>query len=411
TRNPEPQLAAAGLDTSVMNRDKNNLGPRIGIAYSPAGRKYVMRAGYGLFYGRTTSIMVGTAHSNNGLNVHTITFTGNQVPTYPNIFTSLPTGASLPRPTIFVFDPGFQNPRVQQASAGVEYQLMANTSVSVNYLFVRGDQLPRSTDINIGASSDVAYTVAGSSQTLAYPRFAAGPFTNFARVIQFQSSAESQYNGVTFELNRRMTNHTQLRVAYTVGKVTDTVPDATAVVPGSSSDDAKYASNPANFDVDRAVGNNDQRHRLVVSGVWDTNAIAEHHEGAMKHVVEGWSFSAILSAQSGQPYSARVGAVDLNRDGNTRNDYAPGTVRNQYNLPAQVTVDPRVARTFAVQTVRITLIAEAFNLFNRANVTSVNTTLYSVNTTTNVLTPQSTFGQTLGVGDPRIGQIAVKVAF
>jgi outer membrane receptor protein involved in Fe transport len=411
TRNPDPQLAAAGLDTSVMNRDRNNLGPRVGVAYSPAGKKYVARAGYGVFHGRTTSIMVGTAHSNNGINVQTITFTGNQVPTYPNIFPSLPTGASLPRPTIFVFSPDFQNPRVQQASAGVEYQLIANTSLSVNYLFVRGDQLPRSTDINIGASSDATYTVAGSSQTLTYPRFAAGPFTNFARVIQFQSSAESQYNGLTLELNRRMTNHTQLRVAYTVGKVTDTVPDATAVVPGSSSDDAKYASNPANFDVDRAVGNNDQRHRIVVSGVWDTNGLGGTRQGVTKNLITGWSFSAILSAQSGQPYSARVGAVDLNRDGNTRNDYAPGTTRNQYTLPAQISFDPRVARTFAIQTVRLTFIAEAFNLFNRANVTSVNTTLYSANTTTNVLTPQSTFGQTLGVGDPRIAQLAVKVSF
>src|SRR5262249_24530283 len=200
TRNPDPQLAAAGLDTSVMNRDKNNLGPRVGIAYSPAGRKYVLRGGYGVFYGRTTSIMVGTAHSNNGINVQTITFTGNQVPTYPNNFAPLPSAAALPRPTIFVFDPAFQNPRVQQASAGIEYQLAAGTSISINYLFVRGDSLPRSTDINIGASTDVTYTVAGSSQTLTYPRFAAGPFTNFARVIQFQSSAWSRFNGVTFEL-------------------------------------------------------------------------------------------------------------------------------------------------------------------------------------------------------------------
>jgi hypothetical protein len=230
-------------------------------------------------------------------------------------------------------------------------------------------------------------------------------------VIQFQSSAYSRYNGLTFELNRRMANHAQLRAAYTVGKVIDTVPDATAVVPGSSSDDAKYASNPANFDVDRTAGNNDQRHRLVLSGVWNTDGLAERRDGMARGLIGGWSFSAILSAQSGQPYSARVGAVDLNRDGNTRNDFAPGTTRNQYTLPAQVSFDPRVARSIPIQRVRVTLIMEAFNLFNRANVTSVNTTLYSVNTTTNVLTPQSTFGQTLGVGDPRIAQLAVKLAF
>ena len=48
-----------------------------------SGKKYVVRAGYGLFYGRTPSIMVGTAHSNNGINVQTITFTGSQMPDLP----------------------------------------------------------------------------------------------------------------------------------------------------------------------------------------------------------------------------------------------------------------------------------------------------------------------------------------
>ena len=47
--------------------------------------------------------MVGTAHSNNGINVQTITFTGSQMPIYPAIFAALPTGVALPRPTIFTF--------------------------------------------------------------------------------------------------------------------------------------------------------------------------------------------------------------------------------------------------------------------------------------------------------------------
>jgi outer membrane receptor protein involved in Fe transport len=410
-RNPDPQLAAAGLDTSFLHTDSGNLGPRLGVAFSPTGSRVVLRSGYGLFYGRTTSIMVGTAHSNNGINVQTLTFTGSQVPPYPSTFASPPGGGSAGKPTIFVFDPAFRNPRVQQASAGVEYQLMPNTSLTFSYLFVRGDRLPRSTDINIGSASDVTYTVAGTSRTLTYPRFSAGPFTNFARVIQFQSTAYSRYNGVTVELNRRMTNHMQVRMAYTLGKVIDTVPDATAVVPGSSSDDAKYASNPANFEVDRAPGGNDQRHRFVVSGVWDSNGLAEQRNGLMRSMVGGWSLSAVLTAQSGQPYSARVGAVDLNGDGNTRNDYAPGTTRNEYTLPSQVTFDPRVARTFRLQAVRLTLMAEVFNVLNRANVSSVNQTLYSADTTASVLTLQPAFGQILGVNDPRIAQLAAKLTF
>ena len=35
----------------------------------------------------------------------------------------------------------------------------------------------------------------------------------------------------------------------------------------------------------------------------------------------------------------------------------------------------------------------------------------AANTTTRVLTPQSTFGQILGTTDPRIAQLAIKLAF
>src|SRR5439155_1350015 len=129
--------------------------------------------------------------------------------------------------------------------------------------------------------------------------------TNFARIISFQSTADSQYDGLTIELNRRFARHVSARAAYTVGRVTDTVPDATAVVPGSSSDDAKYASNPANFDADRTVGNNDQRHRFVFSGMYDTNGLAEGKDGLARALIRGWDVSAIFTASTGQPYSAR----------------------------------------------------------------------------------------------------------
>jgi hypothetical protein len=411
-RNPEAQLAASGIDTGFLPTDTNNWGPRLGVAWSPAGKKFLARGGYGLFYGRTPSIMVGTAHSNNGINVQTITFTGSLIPLYPNVYSSLPTGVALPRPTIFNFDRNYQNAQVQQASAGFEYEVMPQTSVAINFLHVSGEQLPRSTDINVGASTPTTYTVSTTGQQLPYYRFAAGPFTNFARIISFQSTADSRYDGLTIELNRRFAGHVSARAAYTVGKVSDTVPDATAVVPGSSSDDAKYASNPANFEADRTSGNNDQRHRFVFSGTFDTNGLAAGDHGVAGALARGWDFSAIFTASSGQPYSARIGNVDLNNDGNTRNDFAPGTVRNQFRLPKYSALDVRIARQIALGTrVRLQPIFEAFNLLNADDVTLVNTTLDSVNTTTNVLTPNTNFGQPLGTGGQRIIQLALKVTF
>ena len=409
-RNPDAQLVAAGLDTSRLKTDTNNWGPRLGVAWSPRGAKYLVRGGYGMFYGRTPSIMVGTAHSNNGVNVQTITFTGSLIPVYPAVYRSLPTGVTLPKPTIFVFDSDYQNARIRQASAGFEWELMKGTALVINYLRVDGDDLPRSTDINIGAAGSATYTVAGTSQQFAYHRYSIGPFTNFARIISFQSTAESTYNGFTMELNRRFADHVSTRFSYTLGKVTDTVPDATAVVPGSSSDDAKYASNPGNFEADRTVGNNDQRHRFVFSGIYDTEGLGG--SAVRQAVLGGWTFGAIFTASSGQPYSARVGTADLNNDGNTRNDLAPGTVRNQFTLPKYYALDLRVARNIPVAgKLRVQPIFEAFNVANADNIVSVNSALFGANTTTLVLTPNASFGQPLATAGQRIIQLAVRVLF
>jgi hypothetical protein len=190
------------------------------------------------------------------------------------------------------------------------------------------------------------------------------------------------------------------------------VPDATAVVPGNAGDDAKYASDPRDFDADRTDGNNDQRHRVVVSGTLNTDRLADGFDGVARSLVGGWTLSTIVQAQSGQPYSARVGAADLNNDGNTRNDLAPGTLRNQFRLPGSTTVDLRVARDIPTgRAGRVTLIAEAFNLFNDDIISAVNTGYYNVNTTTNTLTLNSAFGTpTTSIGE-RIIQLAVKFSF
>jgi hypothetical protein len=282
--------------------------------------------------------------------------------------------------------------------------------VVINYLYVKGAQLPRSTDINIGdPTTPTTFTVAGTGQQLPYFRLGPGPFANFARIISFQSTAASEYNGLTIELNRRLSNHVMARVAYTLGKVTDTVPDATAVVPGGT-DDAKYASNPKDFEADRTVGNNDQRHRVVFSGMYDTNGLAAGKSGVQAALTRGWDFSAIFTASSGQPYSARAGVADLNNDGNTRNDFAPGTTRNQYSLPSYYSLDLRVSRDIAVvRRVKIQPIFEVYNLMNADNINTVNTTLYGVAGTT--LTPNASFGQPLATAGQRIIQLALKVVF
>ncbi|PYP42054.1 MAG: hypothetical protein DMD43_04315, partial [Gemmatimonadetes bacterium] len=156
-----------------------------------------------------------------------------------------------------------------------------------------------------------------------------------------------------------------------------------AVVPGNASDDAKYVSNPLDFEADRAPGDNDVRHRAVFSGYWDLAYWKDSH-GLVKGILDGWSVSWIATAQTGQPYSEVV-SNDLNNDGNRSNDIVPGS-RNSHRLPSIYNLDMRLSRKIPIGKARLELIGEAFNLLNTTNITSQNFTLY--NFTGGVLVPQ-----------------------
>ena len=84
-------------------------------------------------------------------------------------------------------------------------------------------------------------------------------------------------------------------------------------------------------------------------------------------------------------------------------------MRNQFRLPSIVTFDPRIARDIPIGRTRVQLIWEAFNLFNRDNITGVDSTYYSVTGTT--LTRGDTFGRPLASAGERIMQLAVKITF
>lgn len=412
-KNPDAQLLAAGIDTSVIPEDTDNIAPRLGFAWTPGDGRTVVRGGYGLFYGRTPAIMIGTAHSNNGINVQTITFTGASMPVYPNIFASLPTGVAVPKPTILTFNPDFENPEVHQASLGLERALTSDISVGLSYQHVQGNNLQRSRDVNVGEASIVTTPVQGGGSVTHKRYSSTRPFTNFGRVILFESSADSRYDGYTVDVNKRFSRSWQARFSYTFANVKDNKPDATAVVPNGS-DDAKYLQDPLDIDGEWADGDNDVRHRLVLSGVWNLDEYTGGFTGWQKALLGGWSLSGIALYQTGQPYSAMVSGTDLNNDGNNRSDRAPGFARNTFRLPAQFSIDPRITKDIPVAgRARIQLIAEAFNVLNRSNVSLERNVYYGFSSGQLVPQPNPAtgFGSPTASSGPRIMQLAAKVSF
>jgi hypothetical protein len=299
----------------------------------------------------------------------------------------------------------------------VEQVLTNDMAIAVNYLYVKGNDLPRSTDINIGTPSIVQVPIS-TGGTVAVKRYGNDrPFSKFARVIEFQSTADSKYNGLTVELKKRFSHNWQARLAYTLSKVTDNKPDATAVVP-QGSDDAKYASDPQDFGADWAPGDNDVRHRIVLSGVWNMDFGGGSQNSILGFLTSGWTLSGVISYQTGQPYSFTVNG-DLNNDGNDRNDRSPGTSRNSERLPSLFSVDPRLSRHIPIGPVDVELIAEAFNVFNNKNVIGLQTLQYRfANGTLTPTTPLAVCtggrGCTAAIAastGPRIVQVAAKVSF
>ena len=403
--NPSASLAAAGIFTNRIHNDHADFGPRLGIAWTPLGRKLVVRTGYGIFYGRTPAITVGTAFSNNALNVQTLNFTGANIPQYPNTkcgapvaapSCAAPVGGTAGAPTIYVFQPNYHQPNVQQANLGIEYLIRPSLSVQVNYLWVKGTHLTRTLDINQqGPETPVTVGFANSTQTATVNRITQPrPIAGFARIEEFQSSANSIYNGLTVQLNKRLSHNYQFLASYTFGKVIDDNPDATSVVPFSA-DDAKMVQDPLNLRGDRGPGVNDQRHRLVLSAIWDFDSYAHALPRSWRYVVGGWQLSGILTAETGQPYSGMINS-DLNLDSNSRTDRTPGLGRDTFNLPNFVSLDPRITKNIPIgERVKAQLILEAYNSLNRTNFTSVSTTQFSTGGTNCAATA------TICLGPPR----------
>ncbi|HKP72997.1 MAG TPA: TonB-dependent receptor, partial [Pyrinomonadaceae bacterium] len=272
--NPDPALLAAGLDTGRQPRDKDNIAPRAGFSYA-LDEKTVVRGGYGIYYGRTTGIMLGTAHSGNGIQTTGITLTGAAAIAaaglhYPNIFAAQPTSIAGGRSDLFLFADDYEQPYVQQARLAFEREIFAETSFSASYIFYRGINLSRTRDINLGAPVTFNYFSPDGAQTFPVQRFpAARPFANYNRINLFESSGTSRYDGLALQLVRRFARGFQFTASYTYSVAKDDKPDQTAVVPGGG-DDAKIVQNQLNIREDYSYADSDLRHRFVFSPVYDT---------------------------------------------------------------------------------------------------------------------------------------------
>jgi Carboxypeptidase regulatory-like domain/TonB dependent receptor-like, beta-barrel len=353
-----PSIRSAGLGSAIATA-RSNWAPRIGFAYAPGARKTVFRGAYGLFYGTTPALIPALAQA----------FTDSQLHALPA--------------SIAVVDPSFKTSRVHQATVGWEAEKYRMGTFGVDYLFARGERLPRPVDVNI-----------------------AGRFPGWARVVSFQSSGQSLYNGISAHTRGRLLQQLFYTIAYTFAHSTETPQQPMAMVFGGLNERGSL-SVQGNMLETRAAGDGDHRHQIAFSAMYDTSVLAINRHGLSKRLISDWEWGLVYTLQTGRPFSAYVYG-DINGDRNAFNDLAPDTTWNQYRLPYHASFDPRIARRFQLGGVRqLLVIWEAFNISNRPNYTAADNTLYSISSGSLARNPL--FGRTQANG--RMMQLAARFVF
>ncbi len=324
-----PNLSvAAGLRYDWQNHfgDRNNVAPRLAVAYGPGKQKrFVIRSGAGFFFERSGPMPVWDILRYNGVRQRRYVLTG------PQVAADL-LGLSLDGVPISVhrLERGIELPNAMQFSAGFESQLAKKTTLAVNYVGTRAVQQLRSRDANAPLPPD----------------FAARPDSRFNVLRHIESAGLLQGNSLEITLRGELAPRVNGTAQYVFGK---TMTDTGGVnwFPANSFDPR---------------------------GEWGRTDLDRRHQFNLLATasLRRWAnFGVAVSLQSGVPFNITTGRDD-NRDGMAI-DRPPCGSRNTGLGPGFAGVDLRWYREVRFAPAKkdkspsVTASVDAFNLFNRVN--------------------------------------------
>ena len=376
-----------------INTDLDNISPRVGVAWSPFDdRRTIVRGSAGMFYDRVPLRAVANALLSAGnttdltqLRQISVSLSPAQAaaPVFPRILDAPSPSVTLP--TLTTMDRDLQNAVSRQAGVEIERQIRSSMVIGIGYQYTRGRQLLMS--INQNVPSCVA---AGSNN-------GCRPYPEYGNNNRYSSAGSSSYHGMHVSLTQRPGRWGHYRVSYTLSSARNNVGEF-------------FFSSPIDpFDLSKDWGrsDNDQRHRLVLSGTAQSPTTPAGN--GWETLTRNWQLSGLLQAYSALPFNITSGVTTI--QGTAGRPVVNGQFieRNAGEGSDFFSLGLRVSRTFHL-TSRIGLeaLAEAFNVTNRENVLTRNTNFGSGSYPDN---PSPNFGQPTAVGEPRSFQLGARLRF
>jgi outer membrane receptor protein involved in Fe transport len=386
TKIPQPTIVNPDYpQTGVIPSTKDNIAPRVGLSYSIGqDRKTLLRAGFGIFYGRYQTGLINTFFINNNLYQKSITYNSGTPaqlaagPVYPTFLPSTSFDPPAGSTDIIFADKNLRNPYTHQANVGLERQLTSTIGMSVSYVWSRGVRLYGVRDLNVGPlGAPITYTildpagaVAGTYTTPTYrtPR----PDAKYRRISLIDNPGLAYYDGLAVQVNKRFSKGFQASASYTWSHAID-------LNQSNANNNIFFGATPTSyangdFASEKGSAANDTRHRAVVNFVWSPTFTTSTSAFA-RYVINNWQLSQVTTLQSSQPinsttnisgnaFTGALSAGSLNGLGGgfSRVPFQP--VSN-LDLDRIYKVDARLAKKLPItERVQAYLQIEAFNLFN-----------------------------------------------
>lgn len=297
-------------DPRLIQSQKTNFAPRVGIAYSFDGRT-VVRAGYGIFYGGLESTGYYPNLGENYPFQYEATFpagtcnsfycTGDGI-TIANGFTNILANgfaSNVENLTLRGSDYNAKTPYTQSYNLSIERGITNNLVATISYVGNNSHHLQVFPDPNnnlalYSANNDVN-TTSASQTTRPLPDFGGSSYTAYA--------GSSNYNSLQAKIEKRLSHGTSLLATYTWSHALDDAPTPL----GTNGDGGFRQTNLVPIKYDYSSSGFDTRQRFTMNAYYDLpfgrGRKWVNDNTLLDYVVGGWSANATFVAQTGNPFT------------------------------------------------------------------------------------------------------------